>query len=246
VKIDEYDKIKIRIAAFVSFGFVVLLWLVKAFESYSGISLYKFGTYPREISGLIGIIASPFIHDDYEHLMSNSIPLLILTFSMFYIYLKSTVKVFAGVWLLSEILVWIFARSSYHIGASGLVYGFASYIFFMGLLRKDKGSIALALLVVFLYGSLVWGIFPTSREISFESHLAGAVFGLIFAVIFRKSEPVKQYDWEKEEEEQDENYKDEEDENVYVEEDADEVDFFEDEYYDEELERIKKGKKRKK
>jgi len=97
------------------------------------------------------------------------------------------------------LIVWFIGRSSYHIGSSGLIYGFATYLFFMGVFRKDTASIAVALLVTFLYGSIIWGVLPVDPHISFEAHLAGAIMGLICAIVFRKSEPLPaKYDWEEE------------------------------------------------
>jgi len=122
-------------------------------------------------------------------------------------------------------MVWLFARSSYHIGASGLVYGFAAFLFFSGLFRKDKSSMALSLLVVFLYGGMVWGVLPVKPEISFESHLFGALTGIVCSYIFRKNDPPHTYDWENEDYE-DEDYDDgKEPEDVEIDENSEENDF---------------------
>jgi membrane associated rhomboid family serine protease len=96
--------------------------------------------------------------------------------------------------------VWIFARQAYHIGASGLVYGFVAFLFFSGIIRRDNRSIALALIVTFLYGGLTWGILPIKAEISWEAHLFGSIIGILLAFVFRKSDPAPKYDWETEEE----------------------------------------------
>ena len=122
------------------------------------------------------------------------------------------------------LLVWLFARESYHIGASGLVYGFAAFLFFSGLFRKDKRSIALSLLIVFLYGGMVWGVLPTDPKISFESHLFGALTGIVCAFLFRKNDPPPVYEWEEE------NYEDEieddiDPEDVKIDDDAEPDDF---------------------
>jgi membrane associated rhomboid family serine protease len=164
--------------------------------------LYKLGVYPREFSGLVGILTAPLIHADFSHLISNSFTLFILFFGVIYFYRNSVFQVFIIIYIVDGILVWLTARSSYHIGASGLIYGFASFLFFSGVFRKDKRSIALSLLIVFLYGSLVWGVLPVEPGVSFESHLFGAITGLICAFIFRKNDPPKKYSWEKEEEEE--------------------------------------------
>ena len=186
---DE-DKARIKIGLFIASGFLLLIWLVKLFEVYTGIGLAEFGVFPRQAKGLRGILFSPFIHSDFTHLISNSTSLFILTFSLFALYTRSSLWVFPIVYIFHGLAVWLFARPAYHIGASGLVYGFASYLFFIGVFRKDTRSIALSLLVVFLYGGLVWGVLPTDPSVSFEAHLAGGVIGLVCSIIFRKYDPV--------------------------------------------------------
>src|SRR3989339_1510740 len=102
--------------------------------------------------------------------------------------------------IIPGIFVWIFGRPAYHIGASGLIYGFVSFLFFSGLIRRDNRSIALALIVTFLYGGIIWGVLPIKAETSWESHLFGSIIGIMFAFIFRKADPAPKYDWEDEEE----------------------------------------------
>ena len=115
-----------------------------------------------------------------------------------YFYPKVAYKVFTIIYFGSGILVWFFGREVYHIGASGIIYGFVSFLFFSGIFRKDNRSIALALVVIFLYGGLIWGVLPVEKGVSWESHLFGAIVGLISAFIFRKVDPPKRYDWEDE------------------------------------------------
>jgi membrane associated rhomboid family serine protease len=160
---------------------------------------YKLGILPRNISGLIGILTSPFIHGGFSHLISNTAPLVLTGLGIFYFYPKSAYKVFVIVYLGTGILVWLLARGVYHIGASGIIYGFVSFLFFSGIFRKDSRSIALALVVIFLYGGLIWGVLPVEKGVSWESHLFGAVVGAISAFIFRKVDMPKRYDWEDEE-----------------------------------------------
>jgi len=193
----EIEKPKFRISLFISLSFIVVLWLVKIFEEYTLIDLTMLGVYPRKLSGLIGIITSPLIHANFSHLISNSIPLLVLMIFLFYAYTNSSFKVFLSVYFLPNTLVWIFAREAFHIGASGIVYGLVTFLFFVGVFRRDTKSIGLSLLVIFLYGGLVWGILPTDPTISFEAHLSGAIVGLVAALVWRNADPLpEKYEWE--------------------------------------------------
>ncbi len=187
---DE-DKAKVRIGLIIASGMLIIIWLVKLFEVYTGIDLSEYGIYPHQLKGLRGIFFSPLIHSDFSHLISNSTSLFILTFSLFALYTRSSLWVFPIIYIFHGLAVWLFAREAYHIGASGLVYGFASYLFFIGVFRKDSRSVALSLLVVFLYGGLVWGVLPTDPIVSFEAHLSGAVIGFLCAIIFRKYDLIK-------------------------------------------------------
>ena len=160
----------------------------------------RLGILPRNFAGLLGIITSPLIHADFSHLISNTIPLVVLGWIIFFFYPKVSYLLFGIIYFFTGLLVWIFARPVYHIGASGIVYGFVSFLFFSGLFRRDNKSIALALIITFLYGGLVWGMIPGWKTISWESHLFGALTGLTAAYLFRKIDPpAKRYDWEDEE-----------------------------------------------
>lgn len=180
-------------------AFPLLLWVIYLVDYLFDFYPYKLGILPRNLSGLIGIITSPLIHGSFSHLISNTVPLVLVGLGIFYFYPKVAYKVFVIVYLGTGILVWIFAREVYHIGASGIIYGFISFVFFSGVFRKDNRSIALALIVVFLYGGLIWGVLPVEKGVSWESHLFGAIVGIIAAFIFRKVDPPKKYDWENEE-----------------------------------------------
>lgn len=161
-----------------------------------------FGVYPRDASGLKGILFSPFIHGSLEHLGNNSLPILILGTALFYFYGKLGIKVIFVLYFLSGFLVWLSARESFHIGSSGIVYALAGFIFMSGILRREKSLIALSLLVAFLYGSLIWGIFPIKEHISWESHLWGGISGFVIAWYYRNEGPQrKPFEWELEEEE---------------------------------------------
>ena len=177
--------------------FIFLMWLVKIIEVLFEIGLSGFGIYPLSIKGLPGIIFSPFIHDDFKHLFNNSIPLLLLSVALFYLYSEIAFKVFSWTYILTGILVWLGGRDAWHIGASGLVYGLASFLFFSGIIRRYFRLVALSLLVVFLYGEMVWGIFPgIYKNISWESHMLGFLSGIFLAVWYRKEGPQKPvYEW---------------------------------------------------
>ncbi len=179
--------------------FPAVLWIVHILSLLFNEDLSKLGLLPRKLLGLLGIFTSPLIHADFSHLLSNTIPLIILGWIIYNFYPKVSSILFVFIYLFTGLLVWIFARQVFHIGASGIVYGFVSFLFFSGIFRRDNKSIALALVITFLYGGLVWGILPGWKGISWESHLFGAITGLIAAYLFRKIDPPsKKYDWENE------------------------------------------------
>lgn len=187
--------------------FIFLMWFVKLCELLFNTSFAQYGIYPMKFQGLRGIIFSPFIHADFGHLFNNSIPLFFLSVALFYFYSEVALKVFALTYLITGILVWLAGNEGIHIGASGLIYGLASFLFFSGIIRRYYRLIALSLLVVFLYGSMIWGIFPgVYKNVSWESHMLGFFSGIILAVIFRKQGPQPPvYEWMEEEEDENEN-----------------------------------------
>lgn len=178
--------------------FICLMWIIKIFESILGISFSNFGILPREKSGLLGIIIAPFLHGSFTHLISNTFPFFLLTSALFYFHKKNSLKILIFTTLLTGILVWIFARFSFHIGASGLIYAFASFFFFNGIIYQNVKTITLSVIVAFFYGGLTAGILPTEESISWESHLFGAISGLISAFLFKDDSLTKKYDWEDE------------------------------------------------
>ena len=182
--------------------FIFIMWLVKTIEVLFEIDLSGFGIYPLTAKGLTGIVFSPFIHADLKHLFNNSLPLFFLSVALFYFYSEVALKVFTMTFFLTGFLVWIAGREAWHIGASGLVYGIASFLFFSGIIRRHFRLIALSLLIVFLYGSMVWGIFPgIYKNVSWESHMLGFFSGVVLSVWFRKEGPQKPvYEWMSEEE----------------------------------------------
>lgn len=186
-------------------AFVLLLWIIQLFTYVTSINLYNLGIHPRSLDGLIGIITGPLIHAGFPHLISNSIPMLILGTGIFYFYPNAAVKVVITIYFLTDIMVWLFARHVWHVGASGVIYGFLAFIFFSGIFRRDNRSIGLSLLVTFLYGGLIWGVLPGMKGISWESHLFGGLVGILTAFIFKRSDPYKKYDWEDEPDQDDSN-----------------------------------------
>jgi len=177
----------------------IILWVVHLLSLLFNEDLSKLGLLPRNLLGLLGIFTSPLIHADFSHLISNTIPLIILGWIIFSFYPKLSYLLIVFIYFFTGLLVWIFARQVYHIGASGVVYGFVSFLFFSGIFRRDNTSIALALVITFLYGGLVWGMIPGWKGISWESHLFGAITGFVAAYLFRKIDPPsKKYDWEDE------------------------------------------------
>jgi membrane associated rhomboid family serine protease len=184
--------------------FVFLMWLVKIIEILFETDFSFLGIYPLEVKGLPGILFSPFIHEDFKHLFNNSIPLFLLSTAVFYFYSEVALKVSLWTCLLTGIFVWLAGRDAWHIGASGLIYGLTSFLFFSGIIRKYYRLIALSLLVVFLYGSMVWGMLPELyKNVSWESHMLGFISGIILAVWFRNEGPQRPvYEWLDEEDEE--------------------------------------------
>jgi membrane associated rhomboid family serine protease len=185
------------------FAFVLLLWIVKAADVIWDMGLNEYGLYPLQTKGLFGILTAPLLHSGFSHLFANTVPLLVLGSFLFYFYRSLAWNVFFLTWLMTGFWVWVFARgNAAHIGASGIIYGLASFLIFSGIIRREQNLMIITMLVIFLYGSLIWGVFPQffPREpISWESHLMGFLSGIILAVWFRKSGPQRKvYDWENE------------------------------------------------
>lgn len=173
---------------------LVVIWGVHFLNlSFPELNFYQYGNLPRKPEGLIGIITSPFIHstENFKHIFNNSVPLFVLLWLSFVTYKKLTYKVLLFIWLASGIWVWIAARDSYHIGASGIIYGLVFFLFFSGVFKRSMQLMGVSLLMVFLYGSMVWGLFPIDPTISFEGHLFGALAGFIMAYYMKEEGPVK-------------------------------------------------------
>ena len=200
------DARRLRFAFAVALTFALLLWVVKLTEYFGGLDFTQFGTYPRRAGGLPGVFFSPFIHGSFTHLFANTTPIIVIGTMLLYGYPRAAKVLLPIVYLGSGIAVWLFAREAYHIGASGLVFGMLFFVLTVGILRGDRRAIALSLVVFFLYGGMIWGVLPVAREVSFESHLSGALIGIVLAFLLRHRDPEpprKQYSWEHEEEEAD-------------------------------------------
>jgi membrane associated rhomboid family serine protease len=217
----ETDKKIFKYSLLLPLAIVIVFWLVKLIENYWKLDFTFYGILPLHMEGLPGILFSPFIHSSYDHLYSNSIPFLILGFALLYFYRNLAYRIFFLIYFLSGLCVWLGGRESWHIGASGIVYGLASFLFFSGVFRRDTNLLTIGIIVVFLYGSMFWGIFPIKPEISWESHLWGAVSGLVMAYYYRHQGPVRPVaSWETEIIEEEENEENEtlEEENIESEE----------------------------
>ena len=217
---NDSGKIKQRIwlSVFPSIIFLTILWLIflinisKIFP----FDLKLLGILPHSLQGFLGILLAPLIHDSFSHILSNSIPILVLSWCFFYFYRDISYKVFGWLWLLSGLMTWIIGREAYHIGASGLIFALVFFLFISGIIRKYIPLVAISLLVVFLYGSTIWSMLPITemvdKKISWESHLSGALSGVFIAMLYKNECPQKpikiwdeDYETEVESEEEPEN-----------------------------------------
>ncbi|WP_299012231.1 rhomboid family intramembrane serine protease [uncultured Polaribacter sp.] len=172
--------------------YVVGIWLIYWVEIQFGFNFNKYGVYPRTFFGLRGVFFTHFIHSDTSHLFNNSVPLFVLLASLFTFYKNVALKVLCYGALLAGLLTWCIARYNYHIGASGVVYLLFSFVFFSGLIRKHYRLVALSLIIIFLYGSMIWYVLPIKQGMSWEGHLSGFLIGLLFAFLYRKQGIVKE------------------------------------------------------
>lgn len=197
VKRRHLLKKRIRLSIVPSLVFVFIIWIMFVID-YSQIIHFNFsrlGIYPLKLNGVMGIFFSPFIHASFSHIISNTFPLLILISLIFFFYNQIAVKSILLLWFLSGALTWFIGRGAYHIGASGLIFALVFFLFFSGLFRRYEPLSAVSMIVVFIYGSTIWSIFPIAElvdvSLSWEAHLSGAIAGLIAAFIYRKEGPQK-------------------------------------------------------
>jgi membrane associated rhomboid family serine protease len=184
------DKKDTYIAAFKAFLIVAVLWNIYLTGLAFDLHLTQYGLSPRNIEAVWSIFTFPFLHSGFQHLFSNSIPLFLLSFGLFLFYKEKAWKILFYLYLSSSTLTWIIGRpGTIHVGASGVVYALAAFLFVSGIIKKENRQMAFALLVAFLYGGFVWALFPElykDTDISWEGHLSGLFFGVVFAFVFRK------------------------------------------------------------
>ena len=179
--------------------YLVSVWLVFVLQQH-----YDFtdtlALYPRDQSHLLGIITTVFLHHDLLHIASNSLPFIVGMLSLYYFYNDIAIKVTLICHVATGILIWIFARPAYHIGASGMVYALVVFLLSSGFIRHNKQLKFLALAVLSIQSGLIWGVIPQGNNISWESHLMGALVGLITAIIYRNQGPPpdKKFQWNEE------------------------------------------------
>lgn len=185
---------------------VAALWWIRMAETLFGWDFIGLGVHPRHLDGLLGIVTAPLIHGSFAHVFANTLPILVLGTLALYAYPRAIRWMLPLVWIGSGVGVWLTARNAYHIGASGVATGLMFFLFLMGVIRRDRLATALSMLAFFLYGGMVWGIFPHDPEVSFESHFWGAVMGVVAAVFLHRLDaglPRRRYRWEVEPEEAD-------------------------------------------
>lgn len=173
---------------------VLVMWIAFwADHLFDQVEFYKFGVKPKDWSGFKGILFMPLIHSkvDFAHILNNSLPTFVLTTALIYYYRSIAWRVFAFSWLFTGLGLWLFASKgfSYHIGMSGIIYALASFLFTSGVLRRYLPLQGISLFVAFVYGSMIWGIFPMETHVSWEGHLSGLLSGVVLALIYRKQGP---------------------------------------------------------
>jgi len=198
-KNDELEKKIFKYSLVFPSIFILIIWLIKIIETVLEVNFTELGMYPRHAKGLIGILTSPLIHGDFKHLIGNSSSFFILSTALFFFYREMAFRIFVLNYFLAGLFLWLGGRENWHIGASGVIYGLAAFLFLSGIFRKDIRLLTISLIVALLYGSFIWGLFPIDERISWDGHLMGAVSGTILALIFYKNGPPRQkYDWEDE------------------------------------------------
>jgi membrane associated rhomboid family serine protease len=188
-------------AALAVTAFTGALWWIRVLDEGLGWQLGALGVRPGEPAGLLGVLTAPLVHGSFEHLAANTPALLVLGTLLLYGYPRSRAPALALVWLGSGLGVWLIGRDSAHIGASGITHGLMFYLFLAGMVRRDRLAVAFSMIAFFLYGGMVWGVFPQEAGVSWEYHLCGALAGALAAFLFGRLDPrpaEKRYAWEDE------------------------------------------------
>lgn len=172
---------RFRESLIVPFRLSLLMVLVFLVEVVFRTDLGFLGIFPRTYSGLWGVMFAPLLHGSMYHLFSNLFPVIVLGTSLYFFYGKVADKVFISSYLLTNAMVWLIGRPYYHIGASGLVYGLAMFLIALGIFKRSFKSLIISVVVILMYGGLIYGILPSYHWISWESHLSGAIVGVIMA-----------------------------------------------------------------
>lgn len=208
---DKAERRKFLGSLIIPLLIVALMWLVKIIEVSLGVNLGCLGITPHTTHGLIGILTLPFLHGSWEHLLSNTVPILVLGTALYYCYPTLANRVLLITWLGSGLLTWCIGNpDSVHIGASALVYGLNLFLIFSGFIRGNRMLIVISLIMVFLYGSFIWGMIPSlaiPQNISWEGHLSGALIGILLAFSLRKEGPQKEiHHWDEDEDDEDDDH----------------------------------------
>ena len=188
----KQEKEKLIHSFYVPLALLVLMYLLMWIQWYFKVNLYFLGVHPLHINGVIGIVTSVLIHGNWGHILGNTLPFLIFTAGLYYYYPKIATRVFIGMWLTSGLYLWLFARANWHIGASGLIYSLAFFHITISIIRRELKLMAFSMLIIFLYGSMLWGFFPEffpNENISWQAHLMGAVVGIVFGLFYYKEAP---------------------------------------------------------
>ncbi|MEA1873398.1 MAG: rhomboid family intramembrane serine protease [Bacteroidota bacterium] len=209
---QDIPNTRFKSVATITVSFLLAFLLIHILNTSLDMRLNNFGLEPRTLKGIIGIFTAPLLHGDWGHLIGNSMSFAALAGMLFYFYPKLAFRIMGISWITIGVLVWLTGRPSIHVGASGIIYALAAFLFLSGIIRRHYQLMAVSLIVVFLYGSMIWGILPGQLGISWESHLAGMLVGLGLAFYYRKQGPQRpKPSWETEEEEDMENNEDEKD-----------------------------------
>lgn len=196
------DRRRLRRALNASLGFVLLLAL--CFAAQQQVDWRALTVTPGSAAGLLGLLAAPLLHGSIEHLVANGIALLLLGTLAGTVYPKATLRALPLLWLGAGLGAWLLGQpGSHHLGASGVTHGLGFLVFMLGLLRRDRAAIAAGMLAFLFYGGMLMTILPREAGVSWESHLGGALAGVVAAFLFRRSDPQpprRKYSWELEEE----------------------------------------------